>query len=131
MSKRRLQLHKSSITVSMTFLLLIMLALTDVLIYSIHFMVGVENGFYTIFSIPKVTAKSDVDSIIITTPHRIMEEVNSTNLEKNVHDLSSFHTRQSESKFIDDVAYWLRETSKRLQNGCLCPKFYTCTRGER
>jgi hypothetical protein len=95
--------------VSITFMLLIMLALIN----TFHFMIGV-NGLSTIFFIPKITAKSDVDSIIIT-PYRIIEEVNLTNLEKTVLDLSSFHTRHTESEYLDDVAYWLTE---KLQSVC-------------
>jgi hypothetical protein len=91
-------------------LIMLVLALTNLF----HFNVGVENGLSTIFSIPRITAKSDVDSII-TTPHRIIEEVNSTNLEKTVRDLSSFHTRHTESEYLDDVAYWLTE---KLQSVC-------------
>jgi hypothetical protein len=107
MSKRSSHLH--SMAVSITFMLLIMLALINMF----HFMIGVENGLSTIF-IPKITAKSDVDSSI-TTPYRIIEEVNSTNLEKTIRDLSSFHTRHTESEYLDDVAYWLTE---KLQSVC-------------
>lgn len=108
MSKR--SLHLRSMAVSITFMLLIMLALINMF----HFMIGVENGLSTIFFIPKITAKSDVDSIIIT-PYRIIEGVNLTNLEKTVRDLSSFHTRHTESEYLDDVAYWLTE---KLQSVC-------------
>jgi len=107
MSKRSSHLH--SMAVSITFMLLIMLALINMF----HFMIGVNN-LSTIFFIPKITAKSDVDSSI-TTPYRIIEEVNSTNLEKIIRDLSSFHTRHTESEYLDDVAYWLTE---KLQSVC-------------
>jgi Zn-dependent M28 family amino/carboxypeptidase len=76
-------------------------------------MVEVENGFSMIFSIPKITAKSDINSII--TPHRVIEEVDPTNLENSVRDLSSFHTRHTESEFLDYVAYLLTE---KLQSVC-------------
>jgi Peptidase family M28 len=99
--------------VQVIFILLITLALTSIAIYSFHFMVGVEDGFSMILSIPKITAESDVDSII--TPHHIIEEANPTSLEKTVRDLSSFHTRHTESEYIDNVAYWLTE---KLQNVC-------------
>ena len=108
MSKRSSHLH--SMAVSITFMLLIILALINMF----HFMIGVENGLSTIFFISKITAKSDVDSII-TTSYRIIEEVNSTNLEKTIRDLSSFHTRHTESEYLDDVAYWLTE---KLQSVC-------------
>jgi Zn-dependent M28 family amino/carboxypeptidase len=91
--------------ISITFMLLIMLAFTNLS----HFNVRVENDLI----IPKITAKSDIDSII--TPHHIIEEVNSTNLEKTVNDLSSFYTRHTESEYLDDVAYWLTE---KLQSIC-------------
>jgi hypothetical protein len=107
MSKSSSHLH--SMAVSITFMLLIMLALINIF----HSMIGVENGLSTIF-IPKITAKSDVDSSI-TTSYRIIEEVNSTNLEKTIRDLSSFHTRHTESEYLDDVAYWLTE---KLQSVC-------------
>ena len=108
MSKRSSHLH--SMAVSITFMLLIMLALINMF----HFMIGVKNDLSTIFFISKITAKSDVDSII-TTSYRIIEEVNSTNLEKTIRDLSSFHTRHTESEYLDDVAYWLTE---KLQSVC-------------
>src|ERR687891_717110 len=108
MSKRSSHLH--SMAVSITFMLLIMLALINMF----HFMIGVKNDLSTIFFIPKITAKSDVDSIIIT-PYRIIEGVNLTNLEKTIRDLSSFHTRHTESEYLDDVAYWLTE---KLQSVC-------------
>jgi hypothetical protein len=111
MNKRNLQY--SSMHVPIIFIVLIMLALTNILINPFHFMVRIENGLSTIF-ISKITAKSDVDSII-TTPYRIIEEVNSTNLEKTIRDLSSFHTRHTESEYLDDVAYWLTE---KLQSVC-------------
>jgi hypothetical protein len=106
MSKR--SLHNSSMRISITFMLLIMLALTLTNLF--HFNVGIENGLF----IPKITAKSDADSII-TTPYRIIEGVNLTNLEKTVRDLSSFHTRHTESEYLDDVTYWLTE---KLQSVC-------------
>jgi hypothetical protein len=40
--------------------------------------------------------------------------VNPTNLEETVRDLSSFHTRLTESEFLDDVAYWLTENLQRV-----------------
>jgi Peptidase family M28 len=97
----------------MIFMLLIMLALTNIPINPFHFMVGIENGFSTIFFIPRITAKSDVGSNI--TPYQIIEEVNLANLEKTVRDLSSFHTRHTESEYLDDVASWLTE---KLQSVC-------------
>lgn len=73
----------------------------------------VERNLSTASFIQKITAKSDADSIII--PNRIVDEVHPANLEKTVRDLSSFHTRHTESEFIDDVAYWLTE---KLQSVC-------------
>ena len=111
MSKR--SLHYSSMPTQIIFIVLIMLALINVPINPFHFMVGVEYAPSFISFIPKITAKSDADNII--TPHHIIDEVIPTNLEKTVHDLSFFHTRHTESEFIDDVAYWLVE---KLQNVC-------------
>jgi hypothetical protein len=112
MSKRSLH-YSCFMPAQIIFILLIMLALINVPINPFHFMVGVEYVPSSISFIPKITAKSDVDSII--TSHRIIDEVIPTNLEKIVRDLSSFHTRHTESEFIDDVAYWLVE---KLQNVC-------------
>jgi hypothetical protein len=95
------------------FILLIMLVSTNAPIYPFYFMVEGENGISMIFSIPKITAKSDINSII--TPHRVIEEVDPTNLENSVRDLSSFHTRHTESEFLDYVAHWLTE---KLQSVC-------------
>jgi hypothetical protein len=72
----------------------------------------------TIPSSLKANATSDTasaaDSINIQQRH-IIDEVNSANLERTVRDLSSFHTRNIESKLIDDVAFWLVE---KLQSVC-------------
>jgi hypothetical protein len=111
MSKR--SLHYSSIPAQIIFIVLIMLVLTNVPINPFHFMAEVEYAPSSISFIPKTTAKSDADSII--TPHHIIDEVIPTNLEKTVYDLSFFHTRHTESEFIDDAAYWLVE---KLQNVC-------------
>ncbi|MPZ06902.1 MAG: M20/M25/M40 family metallo-hydrolase [Nitrososphaeraceae archaeon] len=73
----------------------------------------VEHNLSTASFIQKITAKSDADSIIIS--NRIVDEVHPANLEKTVRELSSFHTRHTESEFIDDVAYWLTE---KLQSVC-------------
>lgn len=48
-------------------------------------------------------------------PHPAIAKVQPYNLEKTVRELSSFHTRHSESEFIDDAAYWLAE---KLQGVC-------------
>ncbi|MGH9978922.1 MAG: M28 family metallopeptidase, partial [Nitrososphaeraceae archaeon] len=45
----------------------------------------------------------------------ILDKVNPANLEKTVRDLSSFHTRHTESEFLDDAASWLTE---KLQSVC-------------
>ena len=68
---------------------------------------------FTTFSFLKISAKSDADSVVI--PQHIIDKVDPANLEKTVRDLSSFHTRHTESEFIDDVAYWLIE---KLQSIC-------------
>ena len=62
----------------------------------------------------KVTAKSDSyeDDII---SDRILDQIHTENLKETVYDLSSFHTRHTESENIDYVASWLTE---KLQNIC-------------
>ena len=71
------------------------------------------HDHFTISLTPKIMAKSDSDNITIS--HSILDEVHKDSLEKTVRDLSSFHTRHTESELIDDVAYWLTE---KLQNTC-------------
>jgi hypothetical protein len=78
-------------------------------------MTGVEREHVTIFSFQKIIAKSDHNSSIITNHHIIDKKLHPDNLEKTVHELSSFHNRHTESRFIDDVAYWLTE---KLQDIC-------------
>jgi Zn-dependent M28 family amino/carboxypeptidase len=78
-------------------------------------MTGVEHDHVTIFSFQKIIAKSDHNSSIITKHHIIDKKVHPDNLEKTVRELSSFHNRHTESRFIDDVAYWLTE---KLQDIC-------------
>jgi hypothetical protein len=63
-------------------------------------------------SIPKIIAEAEVASQI---PQPVTDKVQLYNLEKSVRDLSSFHTRHSESEFMDEVAYWLAE---KLQSNC-------------
>ena len=63
-------------------------------------------------SIPKIIAEVEVASQI---PQPAIDKVQLYNIEKSVRDLTSFHTRHSESEFIDNVAYWLAE---KLQSNC-------------
>jgi hypothetical protein len=79
--------------------------------HEVDFVNIVDHGLST-NSIPKVTAESDA---YIMVPHPIIDEVHPDNLEKTVRDLASFHTRHTESEFIDDVAHWLEE---ELQSIC-------------
>ena len=95
------------------FILLFLFSLTSFPITLFHFMDKASHTFISDFSFPKITAKSDTHDIIPS--DRILDEVHLDNLKKTVHDLSSFHTRHTESEFIDNVAYWLTE---KLQNIC-------------
>ena len=45
----------------------------------------------------------------------VLDQVNSTKLKEWIDILSSFHTRNSKSSYIEDVAYWLKS---ELQNLC-------------
>jgi hypothetical protein len=74
----------------------------------------VHHSFTTNFSFSKITAKSDNDDDIIISDS-ILDQVHLDNLRETVYDLSSFHTRHTESENIDDVASWLIE---KLQNIC-------------
>ena len=74
----------------------------------------VHHGFTTNFSFPKITAKSDSGDDI-TIPNSILDQVHLDYLKETVYDLSSFHTRHTESENIDNVASWLME---KLQNIC-------------
>jgi len=75
-------------------------------------LIGIGDAVLSKISIPKVAAGEEVASQI---PHPVTDKVKPYNLEKAIRDLSSFHTRHSESEFIDDVAYWLAE---KLQSIC-------------
>ncbi|MGH9952165.1 MAG: M28 family metallopeptidase, partial [Nitrososphaeraceae archaeon] len=78
-----------------------------------HLMDEADHGFITTYSSPKITTKSGTnDSIIFD---HLLDEVHQDNLEQTVRDLSSFHTRHTESEFIDDAAFWLTE---KLQSVC-------------
>jgi hypothetical protein len=72
----------------------------------------IEGKILSKISVPDIYAKAGVASRI---SQSVIDNVQSYNLEKNVRDLSSFHTRHSESEIIDDVAYWLVE---KLQSNC-------------
>jgi hypothetical protein len=52
-------------------------------------------------------------------PHPAIAKVQPYNLEKTVRELSSFHTRHSESEFIDDAAYLLAEKLQGVCGGCV------------
>ena len=107
MNKR--SLYYSPMLFAIIFVLLFLFALTS---FPIPFPLMDEPNSTT-FPFPKISAKSDADSVVIL--QHIIDKVNPANLEKTVRDLSSFHTRHTESEFIDDVAYWLIDN---LQSIC-------------
>ncbi|MGH9979316.1 MAG: M20/M25/M40 family metallo-hydrolase [Nitrososphaeraceae archaeon] len=76
------------------------------------YLIDTRDGILSRISFPYINAKTEVASQI---PQPVIDKVQLYNLEKSVHDLSSFHTRHSESESIDDVAYWLAE---KLQSNC-------------
>ena len=77
--------------------------------FNLHF---IESEIISKISIPDINAKVEDASRISQSG---LDRVQSYNLEESVRDLSSFHTRHSESESIDDVAYWLAE---KLQSNC-------------
>jgi hypothetical protein len=77
--------------------------------FNLHF---IESEISSKISIPDINAKVEDVSLISQSG---LDKVQSYNLEESVRDLSSFHTRHSESESIDDVAYWLAE---KLQSNC-------------
>lgn len=110
MSKRCLHMHYSLMSFPIIFMLLFLFALTNFFI-PFPLMAEADHDFTTTFPIAKITAKSD-DSMIF---NRLFGEVHLDNLEQTVRDLSSFHTRHTESEFLDDAASWLTE---KLQSVC-------------
>jgi hypothetical protein len=118
MNKR--SLYYSSIHFFIIYVLLIIFIPTNFPVNPYPLKDGIQYGLSTIPSSLKATSTSDAaaasaaDSINIQQRH-IIDEVNSANLERTVRDLSSFYTRNIESKLIDDVAFWLVE---KLQSVC-------------
>ena len=55
------------------------------------------------------------NDIKIPTIDLILDQVNSTKLKERIDILSSFHTRNTKSSYIEDVAYWLKN---ELHNLC-------------
>ena len=55
------------------------------------------------------------NDIKIPTIDLILDQVNSTKLKERIDILSSFHTRNTKSSYIEDVAYWLKS---ELHNLC-------------
>ncbi len=107
-------LYYRPVPFTIIFVLLFLSALTSFIIPSLNLTDDTYHGFHTAFSFSKISAKSsDVDSVI--PPQHTIDKVNPAILEKTLRDLSSFHTRHTESEFIDDVAYWLIE---KLQGSC-------------
>lgn len=78
-----------------------------------HFMNDADHDLTSIISFPKIEAKSNTANI--RTFSQLLDEVRQDNLEQIVRDLSSFHTRHTESKFLDAAAFWL---SEKLQSVC-------------
>lgn len=96
------------------FILIFVFVLPNFLAAAFHLMKVVHHSFTTVFSLPKITAKSDSDEDIIISDS-ILDGVHLDSLKETVYDLSSFHTRHTESKNIDDVASRLMD---KLQNSC-------------
>lgn len=97
------------------FILIYLFVLPNFLVAAFHLMNEVHHSFTTNFSFPIITAKSDSDDDDIIISDNILDQVHLDNLISTVYDLSSFHTRHTESEDIDDVASWLTE---KLQNTC-------------
>jgi Peptidase family M28 len=74
--------------------------------------IDTAEGILSTISVPSINAKMQTSS---QTLQSVADKVQTYNLEKSVRDLSSFHTRHSESELIDDAAYWLAE---KLQSNC-------------
>jgi hypothetical protein len=55
----------------------------------------------------------------------ILGQVNSTKLKEYVDILSSFHTRNTKSNYIDKVAYWLKNELENLCEGRVFFHYYT------
>jgi hypothetical protein len=85
------------------FTLIYLFVLPNFLVAAFHLMNEVHHSFTTNFSFPIITAKSDNDNDIIISDS-ILDQVNLDYLKETVYDLSSFHTRHTESENIDDVA---------------------------
>ena len=83
--------------------------------------ISIANEDLSEISIPESTEEEAEGASKIL--HPAIPNVQPYNLEKTVRELSSFHTRHSESEFIDDAAYLLAE---KLQ--CVSPKFYNYSR---
>ena len=74
-------------------------------------LIDIGDGILSKIYIP-IIAKGEVASQI---PQPVLGKVQLYNIEESIRDLSSSHTRHSESEFIDDVVYWLAE---KLQSNC-------------
>lgn len=104
------------------FLSLLLTQLINSFAYPLHLAGAVNSNIDSIsiadedlseISIPESTEEEAEGASKI--PHPAITKVQPYNLEKTVRELSSFHTRHSESEFIDDAAYWLAE---KLQGVC-------------
>ena len=60
--------------------------------------------------------RNNSDDIKIPTD-LILDQVNSTKLKEWIDILSSFHTRNTKSSYIEDVVYWLKNELQNLCNG--------------
>jgi Peptidase family M28 len=59
---------------------------------------------------PEMTRSLSIDKSI----ESIVSSVSRKNIEKWINGLASFHTRHSKSKYIDDVANWLKEELEKI-----------------
>ena len=96
---------------------------SDITIVNYTIIAEIENNlnFTLLCNISIIACLTDIthlhnnsDDIKIQTD-LILDQVNSTKLKERIDILSSFHTRNTKSSYIEDVAYWLKS---ELQNLC-------------
>src|SRR5918996_300364 len=110
-----MKLYCRSMNFPIIFILIYLFVLPNFPVAAFYLMNEVHQSFTTNFSFPKITAKSDSQDEDIIIPNSILDQIHPDNLISTVYDLSSFHTRHTQSEDIDDVASWLME---KLQNTC-------------
>jgi hypothetical protein len=118
-------MHRLWLLVSIIIVLSVSISSNTLIIHSSNLTETRNNNNYNFTSLCRNSLISCLDDITYLDKDRknntkiqtdlILDQVNSTKLKEWIDTLSSFHTRNTKSDYIENVAYWLED---ELQNLC-------------